>query len=265
MSPRDLVHRAASMGVQALALTDHDTIEGLAEARDAARVAGLRLIDGVEISVTWGRSTLHVIGLNIDTANAELQAGLDRIRAGRLERAGAIARSLAAVGIEGALEGARKHAKNPALPGRAHFARFLAASGCVRTTRGAFRQYLTKGKPGYVTHQWTELSTALQWIRAAGGQGVLAHPGRYDLAPSALAQLMGDFQRLGGNAIEVVAGSHSSEQCRQFAALAAVHSLGCSQGSDFHAPGEGRELGDLPDPEAIAWVNIRPLLDARAA
>ena len=108
LSPAELVERAAQRGVDVLALTDHDEIKGLADARTAAAQCGLRLIDGVEISVLWEEVTLHIVGLNIDTGHMPLVEGLAAIRIGREQRAQRMAESLAAIGIEGALEGARR-------------------------------------------------------------------------------------------------------------------------------------------------------------
>ncbi|HEY5290957.1 MAG TPA: PHP domain-containing protein, partial [Burkholderiales bacterium] len=126
LAPAALVQRAAGNGVDILALTDHDEISGLAEARAQAAALGLRFIDGVEVSISWGGITIHVVGLNIDPANQRLQQGLQAIRQGRAERAKKMAEDLARVGIPGSLEGAYAYVENPNLIGRTHFARFLA-------------------------------------------------------------------------------------------------------------------------------------------
>ncbi|MGH8686699.1 MAG: 3',5'-nucleoside bisphosphate phosphatase [Burkholderiales bacterium] len=246
LPPADVARRAARAGVAVWALTDHDELSGLAEAREAAAREGMQFVDGVEISVTWRGSTLHVVGLRIDPGNAVLRAGLERVRGGRVERARRISRDLAAAGVEGAFEGAMKHAENPAMVGRTHFARFLAEAGVVKTSKEAFRRFLVPGKPGYVPHEWVSLGDALAWIRAAGGQAVLAHPGRYGLSPGALDSLLLEFIGAGGAAIEVVTGSHTPEQYRLFAAVARQYDLAASRGSDFHGPDEGAEFGTLP-------------------
>jgi predicted metal-dependent phosphoesterase TrpH len=113
LAPADVARRAAGKGVDVWALTDHDQISGLATARVAAEAAGMRFVAGVEISVTWRGNTLHVVGLRIDPENAVLDSGLAQVRGGRLERARQMARDLAAHGVEGALEGALRHAENP--------------------------------------------------------------------------------------------------------------------------------------------------------
>jgi len=246
LSPAALVRRAAERGVDVLALTDHDQLEGLAEARAAARTLPLELIDGVEISVTWRGLTLHVLGLRIDAHNAALEDGLRAVRTGRLERARSMAQSLAQAGIHGTLEGALRHADNPALVSRTHFARHLVEVGVAADVREVFRNYLVPGKPGYVPHRWAALGDALGWIRAAGGQAVLAHPGRYAVSAGAMEGLLIEFLAGGGAGLEVVCGSHAPDQYALFGALAAKHGLAASRGSDFHAEGEGAELGGLP-------------------
>lgn len=246
LAPAELVRRAARQGVELLALTDHDHLAGLAEAGQVARDLGLRLVPGVEVSVTWRGTSVHVVGLGIDPGNAPLAAGLAGLRSGRGRRAEAMARSLATAGIRNSLEGALRYADNPAMIGRAHFARHLVASGVVGSPAEAFRRYLVPGKPGFVPHAWAALQDAVGWIRAAGGQAVLAHPGRYRLSAGALHALLGEFCAAGGRALEVVTSSHTPDQFRLFAALAQRFGLCASRGSDFHAPGEGAEFGALP-------------------
>lgn len=246
LTPAMLVRRAAARGVQVLALTDHDQLDGLAEARESARTLPVKLIDGVEISVTWRGVSLHVVGVRIDPANVELAQGLQAVRSGRLERARAMAHSLADAGVGGSLEGALRHADNPAMISRTHFARYLVEIGAAQDLRGVFRKFLVPGKPGYVPHQWATLDEALRWIAGAGGEAVLAHPGRYGLSASAMSDLIAEFRARGGAGIEVVTGSHTPDQYAHFGALAMSNGLAASRGSDFHAPGEGVELGDLP-------------------
>lgn len=246
LAPGEVARRAARAGVAVWALTDHDQLAGLAEAREAAQAEGMRFVDGVEISVTWRGSTVHVVGLRIDPENETLRAGLERVRGGRLARAQRMAQELAASGIDDALEGALRHAANPGMVGRTHFARHLVEIGAVPDTKGAFRSYLVPGKPGYVPHQWAVLADAVGWIRAAGGQAVLAHPGRYGFSAGAMDSLLQEFRAAGGEAIEVVTGSHSSEHARHFGEIARQHGFAASRGSDFHGPEEGAEFGTLP-------------------
>lgn len=246
LPPAEVARRAARGGVQVWALTDHDQLAGLDEAREAAHATGMRFIDGVEISVTWRGSTVHVVGLRIDPLNAALDAGLARVRGGRIERARRMAQEFKDAGIDGAFEGALRHAENPAMVSRTHFARYLAEIGVVAEMKEAFGKYLVPGKPGYVPHQWAVLADAVGWILGAGGQAVLAHPGRYGLSAAAMDALLAEFRAAGGEAIEVVTGSHSPEQYRQFGAVALHQGFAASRGSDFHGPAEGAEFGTLP-------------------
>ncbi|MHB8346379.1 MAG: PHP domain-containing protein [Acidiferrobacterales bacterium] len=246
LSPSDLVMRARSNGVDVLAVTDHDITAGIGEAQAAARTAGIVLVPGVEISVTWGAQTIHIVGLRIDPGEAGLQAGL----AGQLRfrdwRAEEIGRRLERAGIHDACAGARAHTRG-ALIGRTHFAHFLAAQGHVRDVRDAFSKYLVRGKPGYVPGQWASLPQALGWIRASGGHAVIAHPARYKLSASRLKRLFTEFKESGGEAIEVVSGSHSRDDCLRFAALAVRYDLLASSGSDYHGPeAPWVDLGRLP-------------------
>ena len=248
LAPAILVERAAGNGVDILALTDHDEISGLAEARARAAEVGLRFVDGVEVSISWGGITIHVVGLNIDPANAQLQQGLQSIRQGRTERAKKMAQDLARVGIPGSLEGAYAYVDNPNLIGRTHFARFLVEKRYVSDVKNAFQHYLVSGKPGYVPHQWATLQDGLAYIKAGGGVAVLAHPGRYKLTRAEMRKFLGEFKDGGGAGIEVVTSSHSAEQFLEYAILAREFGLLASRGSDFHGPGESRiDLGMLPN------------------
>ena len=247
LAPAELVERAAGNGVDVLALTDHDEISGLAKARTRAAELRLRFIDGVEVSISWGGLTIHVVGLNIDPDNAQLQQGLQAIRRGRSERAKKMAGDLARAGIPGSLEGAYAYVDNPDLIGRTHFARFLVEKRYVSDVKGAFQHYLVSGKPGYVPHQWATLEEGLSYISAGGGVAVLAHPGRYKLTRAEMRRFLGEFKDGGGAGIEVVTSSHTAEQFIEYAILANEFGLLASRGSDFHGPGESRvDLGRLP-------------------
>ena len=246
LPPAVVVARAARRGVSTLALTDHDDTGGLAEAVAAAAANGLQLINGVEISVSWQAQTIHVVGLGIDPDDPQLQAGLAKTRAGREGRAQRMAAAFDALGIEGTLAGARRCAGNPRMIGRTHFARHLVESGKVKSIKDAFRRWLGAGRPCQVEQEWAALGEAVAWIKGSGGLAVVAHPGRYGLAPAQLRALLGEFRDHGGAAIEVVTGSHQPQEFAMFAKYAAEFGLAGSVGSDFHAPDESRDLGGLP-------------------
>jgi predicted metal-dependent phosphoesterase TrpH len=246
LTPGELVERASAQGVEMLALTDHDTTDGLAEARQVATARDVRLVAGIEVSVTWNRQTIHIVGLNIDPGDAALQAGLRRLREFRDWRAVEIDRRLAKHRIEGAFEGARRYARG-AIVSRTHFARYLVEKGHVLSVQDAFRHYLARGRPGHVAGNWASLQEAVGWIRGAGGQAVVAHPGRYKLTNGKLRTLLREFKDCGGSAIEVISGSHEPEANQHFARLARELALLASLGSDYHGPEKPWvELGRLP-------------------
>ena len=261
LEPEVLARRAAANGVALWALTDHDETGGQARARDEARKIGLPWVSGVEISVSFAGTTVHVIGLGYDIDDAALASGLAATRGGREQRARAMAEGLAQVGIKGSFEGALRHAGNPALISRTHFARHLVESGVCAHPHEVFRRYLVEGRPGYVPHRWAALGDAVRWITGAGGVAVIAHPGRYKFSVNEEFALFSEFKTHGGRGVEVVTGSHSPPDVKKYAALAHEFGLLASRGSDFHAPGEGRyDLGGLPSlPAAVepVWAALR--------
>lgn len=251
-----VVHRAAANGVDMLALTDHDDIDGLASARAVADETGMVFINGVEISIEWERLQIHILGLAFDAADAGLNAGLAAVRSGRIDRAQRMSSELEKIGIGGAFEGAMRYAQNPSLISRAHFARYLVESGVCKDVRSVFESYLVPGRPGYVDHRWATLPDSIGWILAAGGVAAVAHPGRYKLSPRDMRRFLADFKDLGGQAIEVVSGSHTQEHVGTFGRLAREYGFLASRGSDFHGPNESYvDLGKLaPLPEDLKPV-----------
>ena len=247
LTPEALAERAASNGVELWALTDHDEIGGQARAAAAAKAVGMGYVAGVEISVTFLGKTVHIVGLGMDTDNADLCEGLERTRGGRRLRAQDMADGLAKVGIKGAFEGALQYVGNPDLISRTHFARHLVETGVCKDTNEVFRKYLTEGKPGFVEHRWATLKDAVGWITGAGGMAVVAHPARYKFTPNEEYALFTEFKGHGGRGVEVVTGSHSAAEYVTYAATAQEFGLAASRGSDFHSPLESHtELGTLP-------------------
>ena len=247
LTPEALAERAKANGVELWALTDHDEIDGQARALAAARAQGMGYLTGTEIWVTFANQTVHIVGLGFDAHNTALAEGLRRTRGGRRERAIEMSDDLAKVGIRGAYEGALKYVGNPELISRTHFARYLVESGVCSETAEVFRKYLTEGKPGYVPHRWARLQDAVQWITEAGGMAVIAHPARYGFTPNEEYALFSEFKAHGGRGVEVITGSHSSQEAVRYAETALEFGLAASRGSDFHSPTESRiDLGTLP-------------------
>lgn len=255
LTPSALVSRAASRRVALLALTDHDDVSGLEEAATEARAADIRFVTGVEISVSWFGQAVHVLGLGIDPSHSGLRGGLRQLRTTREARAALIAEQLDAAGIGGSLDGAARHALNPATIGRGHFARYIVELGLARNVQDVFKRYLAAGKPGFVPHQWADLGEAIGWIRGSGGQAVLAHPERYSLSRPRLRELFRQFRELGGTGMEIGVGSRQNPLPQLH--LARTHGFAVSVGSDFHAPAEGEtDLGDtaqIPPGYPVVW------------
>lgn len=257
LPPAAVAEHAHKAGVNVWALTDHDEVGGVATARAAAQLHGMRFVPGVEISITWANETVHIVGLQIDENNAALLQGLEDTRSGRDNRGREIGRQLEMAGIPGAYEGALNYVDNPALMSRTHFARFLVEQGICASVPEVFRKYLSPGKPGFVEHRWASLQDAVGWILGAGGIAVIAHPGRYKFTPMQEGVLFDEFKQLGGTAIEVVTGSHTPDQYPKYANLANSYGFLASRGTDFHAPGEARVdfklLAPLPANVTPVW------------
>jgi len=256
LTPGDLVRRAAASGLHVLALTDHDTIAGLDEARCAAAEAGIRLVPAVEISASWRGQAIHVLGLWIDPAARSLRERLDAQAERRRTRMRAICARLSKLGLPGAELLAAVEAA-PGLPTRAHLAEALRAGGHVGRTDDAFRKYLGKGKAAHLAAEWPALGEVVGWIREAGGVASLAHPARYALSGGARRQLLADFVVAGGGALEVVTGGNGAQHAEACAVLAVKFGLLGSIGSDFHNPQQiwnplGRSL-KLPDCVVPVW------------
>lgn len=265
LTPEDLVARAAEQGVSHLALTDHDTIAGLAQARARGQELGLSLITGVELSCVWRSHTIHVVGLDFDEADSAFLEALAQQNENRWQRARLIADKLARLKVDGLLEKATALAGGD-VPGRPHFAQVLVNAEVVPKTAHAFKRYLGSGKPGDVKACWPELSEVVQWITDAGGIAVLAHPRKYRLTATRLRELTADFRRAGGRAIEVSVSGQSSGDLGFVAELARRERLLASQGSDFHFPGAPWcELGrimKMPEGLEPVWHHFRQPVSA---
>ncbi len=255
LSPSELVQRAHDQGVTALALTDHDTVAGYTEAEVAARQAGVKLIAGIELSVNWQNKSFHVLGLNIDPSYPPLLEATRQLQVVRYERAEKIAAKLEKKRITGAFEWVLRAAGDSMIT-RTHFADFLVAQFHVSTQQEAFDRYLAKGKPAYVSAEWANMDSAINWISQSGGNAVLAHPLRYKLTSNWMKRLLTAFKQAGGQGIEVVTGRCNADEIRLAAEYANRFELAGSVGSDFHSPqNPWVELGRL----APLPANIKPI------
>ncbi|MDR6984700.1 putative metal-dependent phosphoesterase TrpH [Rheinheimera pacifica] len=259
LSPADLVARAAEKGVDALAITDHDTVAGLAAAQQAIteQQLALQLINGVEISTAWQQLEIHIVGLNINPQCPVFLQRLASQQQARLVRAEEMARRLEKSQIPDVLPAVLELANGAALT-RTHFARHLVSIGKASSMDGVFKKYLSRGKIGYVPNNWVEMADAIQWIHDAGGVAVLAHPLKYKLTTKWVKRLAEQFAAAGGDAIEVISPQQTPVQKRELWALCQLHGLTASVGSDFHQVTTWNDIGKnlyLTDDVIPVWAN----------
>ncbi len=255
LSPEELVERAIGQGIELLAITDHDTVAGL-EAAKAAASGRLELVSGVEFSCAWRHYTIHVVGLNMDVNEGGFREALSRQADNRWRRAQEINSRLVRAGLPDISESASALAGGD-VPGRPHFARALVAAGAVRDFNAAFKRYLGAGKAGDVRECWPELEEVVEWIKAAGGVAILAHPRKYRMTATRLRELLCDFLAADGDGLEVLTGGQSPSDTAFLADLAVRNQCLASLGSDFHLPGmhwnELGAVGPLPEKVEPVW------------
>lgn len=264
LTPQQLVLRACEMRVNVLAITDHDTVAGMAEAQRviAEYQLPLRLIPGVEISTLWEDHEIHIVGLGIDIRHPALAELLEQQNQHRMARAALISQRLQRANIPGAFDAVLRLAAGGVVT-RGHFARYLMELGKGKTMAQVFKHYLARGKTGYAAPQWCSILQATEAIHLAGGCTVLAHPGRYDLSTKWLKRLLTFFADAKGDAIEVAQCQQSLQERQQLAQYAQTYQLAASQGSDFHQPCPWTELGRklwLPAGVEAVWTRYPHIL-----
>ncbi len=255
LSVQALLDLAVSRGVSMLALTDHDTVDGVAELIHLAENKPLKPVPGIEISVRWRKYDIHIIGLQIDIHHPQIKQVVSEQKLRRKERAEAIANSLEQLGVRNPLEAAIENAGHSHLA-RPHFAQVLVDAGYVKDRAQAFQLYLRRGKPAYHLCQWVSLAEAVKAITESGGVATLAHPQKYGLTQTKLRELIEAFVDAGGKAIEVVSGSQDREGIKQIAAFCQEYGMLASTGSDFHGGPETRVFlgGQAKLPENLGTV-----------
>ena len=230
-----LISKAQNLGLQQLAITDHDTIAGYQKLSIEQNPSGaLQLFTGVEISCRWANADIHIVGLDFDINNTELVTALAQQNNKRDERAERMGQKLAKLGIEGALLGAKALANGGAV-GRPHFAQFLVNNNHAKDLKQAFDRYLGQGKSCYQVTEWPDVAEAIGWIKAANGKAVMAHPTRYKMTATKLRNLVAYFAENGGQALEFIGGSGSKDTQQFIASLCKEHNLLASAASDFHS------------------------------
>ncbi len=241
-SPACLVEQARAAGLAAVALTDHDTVSGVAAARVAAARLDIEVIAGVELSAVEDDGEVHILGLHLMTAET-LEPMLEQLREARVRRAVTMLELLNALGVPVTMGDVMTQAGTAAV-GRPHVARALIATGWAKDERDAFDRFLGGGRPAYVAKQRLPIVDAVRMIHDAGGVAVLAHPGRQ----GTLARLTA-LRNAGLDGVEVRHPSHSAEDEARLAAIAGALALLPSGGSDWHGAMDGpRVLGAVSVP-----------------
>ncbi len=262
-SPAEVVRKAHANGVEVMALTDHDTVSGLKEARKEAEMLGMRFIDGVELSVSWGGRTIHVVSLGPKKFEPYRELS-EKLSKQRDLRARTIASKFDAMGIYNTYEQALELAGNGLNLSRRHFALALVQRGNVGTEDEAFEKYLRDEGPAFVKTQWMTLPEAMCYIRETEGVAVVAHPGRYNFAaPLTTIDLLEEFKALGGDAIEVTTGSHFEAENERYTRVALNMGFLASTGSDFHGCKPGRPEPGLQEPLPDYLPTVLDLLKDR--
>ncbi|WP_415227387.1 RNase RNM [Psychromonas sp.] len=257
LTAKELVERAANRQVNILAITDHDTVDGLAPARQAIIEQNLKLtlIDGIEITTNWLNHEIHLVGVNINPQHGVLTDLITAQKEKRESRAVEMGRRLEKANIPGVYEAAKRLAGEGAIT-RAHFARHLVEIGVAATFQKVFDKYLSRGNTAYVPHNWVDLEQAIDIIHQAGGQAILAHPNHYKLSNKWMRRLFTEFKEFNGDAMEVAMGQQSPQMRLQLAMWSNEYDLLASQGSDFHFVGRWRDLGKalhLPEIAKPIW------------
>jgi predicted metal-dependent phosphoesterase TrpH len=241
-SPADVVRAAKKASLVAIALTDHDTVAGLDEARAAGEELGVRVINGVELSAVEGETETHLLGLHLRDTGV-LERGLGALREMRERRAMQIVERLAVSGVQITYDDVLAQAGGGAV-GRPHVARAMIAHGWAADARDAFDRYLGAGRPAYVAKEPLRMQDAVAMIHEAGGIAVLAHPGG-----SGTRERVEALAALGMDGVEVKHPSHSSSDTSRLRGLVETLGLVPSGGSDWHGAAEGpRTIGMMQVP-----------------
>ncbi|MHC5020963.1 MAG: PHP domain-containing protein [Planctomycetota bacterium] len=237
LSPRELVAKAAQDGVTTLAVTDHDTLDGLAESQAAGAEHGVRIVPGIELSVTHEGTDFHVLGLFVDPAEPALAGLLESRRQDRVARVHQTLEKLDALGVGVTFEQVLEYSGEEGVMGRPHIARAIVAAGHAGSTDEVFARWLKNGGPAHIPYPKLSSEEGIAAVLAAGGVASLAHPAIDDGDGK-----LESFKAAGIDAVEVWHPSHNPSQVRHFTARAAELELLCSGGSDFHGTGKKHSL-----------------------
>ncbi len=235
LTPKALLSLASEQNIELFSLTDHDTIAGLGEAREAAKVHNIKLVTGVEISTLWKGIPIHLVALNFSEDNSALLEVLDANQKIRIDRAKKIALLLMKQGLPDLFDNAMQEAGTSQI-GRPHFARVMVDQNLVKDVNKAFDRYLGNKRLGQLRDVWPDLESVLSVLNGHGMELVLAHPKRYPITVTKLKKLIFDFVQYGGTSLEVSSGNDKPESVRLLEGLIKEHKIKASVGSDFHGP-----------------------------
>ena len=243
LTPGELVDLAAKSGLKAVAITDHDTVDGIAEAVAQGKTVGVEVVPGVEISAEFHSGSMHILGYDIDQDSQAIRDGLERLQASRNARHPLMLSRLKALGLDISMEEVSSLTAGRTI-GRPHFARALVNKGYVYSVEEAFKRYLAKGKPGYVGKFRLPPDEALALINNGGGAAVLAHPYTLELPAEKMKILLDELKAEGLCGVEVFYPEHNARTTRAYLEMANTVGLAPTGGSDYHGKLNGKlELG----------------------
>ena len=253
-TPKELIKHADEIGLYAIALTDHDNIDGLYEAMEEAKKSDVKFIPGIELSCDF-QSELHIVGLNIDINNKYLNEKCDKFKKDRITRNEHTIKRLNDVGLDITLEEAFKYCPGTAL-GRAHIAKVLVDKGYADSVKDAFKKYLGKGKPGYSNELRISSYEAIDIIKKAGGVSILAHCHYLGLSDDEFVAFVKDLKDHGLDGLEGYYTEYTEEQSSFYIETAKKLGLKISGGTDFHGTMKptinlGTGFGNLKIPKEI--------------
>jgi predicted metal-dependent phosphoesterase TrpH len=260
LSPEEVVRRAASKGLKAIAITDHDTLDGIQRAQSEGVRQGIEVISGIEISAQWDDGILHILGYYVDLRHAELKKSLDFLQNGRHERIPKILRKLAANNVHISPAEVEVEVAGAA-PGRPHVANVMVKKGYVKDVQEAFDLYLKKGAPAYVDKAKLAPEAAIQVIADAAKLCVLAHPYSLNIeSPEQFESIIRTFMPYGLRGIEAYYPKHAASQTEFFVNLASKLNLVATGGTDFHGSNKPDiEIGTLPGNGSLPYSILSEL------
>lgn len=263
LTPTELVQLAKKQGLAALALTDHDTIEGLSEFMAAGAAQGLETIPGIEFAVFWEkyhRPEIHIVGLGFDPQHPALVEKMDFIQKSREERNERMCEKLTAIGLPIHLEEVKENAGGEVIT-RMHFANVLLEKGSIHTKEEAFSRYISNGMPGYAARETLSPAVCIRSIKEAGGAAILAHPTLYGLSLPQVEEVCREWMAYGLDGIECQYSTYTPAETKAITQLADKLGLLPSGGSDFHGKNKpnirlGSGKSNLAIPYAL-WEGLK--------